>query len=107
MRVLAWAVTRGEVVSLKLLLTYGADSNQAVLYGDTPLIRAARAVISLCIEPLIKYQADVNAQDTWKVTALMDTVGIRDDVRYILPLVKTNANLELTDKYGRTALGVR
>ena len=101
---LSWAALRGDAEALHVLLRYGADPNVVALNGDAPLHYATRAPNPDCVVPLIAHGADVDARNAWQVTPIFYTASNRDDLRYILPLLKAKANPNLRDKHGRTAL---
>jgi ankyrin repeat protein len=121
---LASAAHEGRMETLSLLLEAGADPNRPMvfgqnqkgetLYGETPLMAAARndgRIRHEASKPdpekvlrfLIERGADVEGCDAQGVTALMQA-AIFDSVIGVRTLVKCNASVNRADRKGRTAL---
>jgi ankyrin repeat protein len=101
---LSWAATTGDIDSVETLLRHSANPNLVAFNGDTALHYAVRTVNPGCIEPLIRYKADVDAQNAWAVTPLHYATMNRDDLQHVIPLVESNAKVDLVDQHGRTPL---
>lgn len=91
-----------SISKVRILLEAGANPNLGDYDGDeTPLIRAMNDEICSL---LIDAGADVNAQRSNGVTALMITSGIWGGLAKIEVLIKEGANVNALDENGKTAL---
>lgn len=99
------AVRGGNNDIVALLITLGADVHFQDAAGDTPLIRAAYYNKPLVLQTLLNAGADVNVQNKRGVTALMIATRNGQQFNDILKLLlEKNANPNLLDKDGNTAL---
>jgi ankyrin repeat protein len=110
------AALSGDVATMRLLLTHGADPNLTTQAGTTPLMAASGVnwvvaqtytespqslldAIQLCLD----HGADVNAANSMGLTALLGAAnrGANDIIRL---LVANGARVDVVDKEGRSAL---
>ena len=68
--VLSWASLRGDVETVRKLLSYGADPNKASRDGKTPLLWSLQASDTQCLRVLLAGKADVRAVDKFGSSAL-------------------------------------
>jgi uncharacterized protein len=91
-----------KISTVRILLEAGANPNLGDDDGDeTPLMRATNDEICSL---LIDAGADVNAQRSNGLTALMITSGIWGGLAKIKVLIKAGADVNIKDEYGKTAL---
>jgi ankyrin len=110
------AALSGDVATMRLLLTHGADPNLPTLAGTTPLMAAAgvnwvvaqtytespQALLD-AIELCLQEGADVNAANSMGLTALLGAAnrGADDIIRL---LVANGAEVDVRDVQGRSAM---
>lgn len=102
---LALAAERGDVISVNLLLKYGADTAPASVCGNTALHCAVCAIDPCCIQPLIDHGAIVDAVTNWHQTPLIYVAAYRKDARHAQILIDAGANVDLQDLDGINPLG--
>jgi ankyrin repeat protein len=68
---LSTAAASGSVSTMRLLLSYHADVDQADRWGQTPLLRAAAAGHATACDLLLEHRAAVDAKDGDGTTALL------------------------------------
>lgn len=101
--------SKKQIGMLKLLLSHGADPNQAEEGGETPLQRAVTQDFfsardsELILSTLLKKGADLDAKDDWGVTALM-LAAQYNRIEIVRFLLGRGANPKLVDCQGETAL---
>lgn len=98
---LMYAAASSSSPPVQMLLQMGADPNQKSAMDDTALM--ASAITGAFDDDLVKAGANINAQNSAGVTALMILAakGEPDEIRDAL---KARANASLKDAKGRTAL---
>ncbi|KAK5718347.1 hypothetical protein LTR15_008074 [Elasticomyces elasticus] len=101
---LHFAAARGDLNAVLTLLRHGADPNLTTDALWTPLIEAAMSSNHRTLRPLLMAGARIDAQNKAGQTALSMAASIRDDLRYLDPLLEYQTNIHLTDKAGLTAL---
>ena len=101
---LALAAERGDVMSVNMLLRYGADPAPATTCGNTALHCAVCAFDPCCIQPLIDHSAQVNALTNWDQTPLIYVAAYRKDARHAQILIDAGANVNTQDLDGLDAL---
>ena len=102
---LALAAERGDIMSVDLLLRYGANTAPASVCGNTALHCAVCAIDPCCIQPLIDHGAKVDAVTNWNQTPLIYVAAYRKDARHAQILVDAGADVDFQDLDGITALG--
>jgi len=93
-------VIRGDLESLKKLVSEGADVETKDIYGDSPLIYASRYGYLEIVKYLIEEcNASVEAGAPLIYASIYGHLGI---VKYLIE--ECNANVEAKNKYGNTPL---
>lgn len=93
---------------IKLLVDYGADCKVLNSCRQTPLILACnRKNINLDVLKTLIPKSDVNHQDYEGCTALMRlALNNSVDCASYIPLLEANANVELTNRNGRSVIDI-
>ena len=92
------AAKRGNTNSVKQYIKDGIDINMKDYDGKTALMHAIK--FPFVVDVLLEEHADVNATDKNKMTALM----MASTLTIINKLLNANANVNIQDSYGETAL---
>lgn len=105
---LLYAAGRRNKPILEMLIKAGAHINAANKFGQTPLMNACDYECLKIAQCLITHGANPNVQDTQGRTALMRVLDGNFQYRsaMVKMLVEAGTNLQMTDKRGRTALGI-
>jgi hypothetical protein len=101
---LTWAAQRGDLETLSILLSHGADPNLSNRARTASLHYAVQAENSSCIIPLLHAGADPNAQDHRLHTPLHQACTSVNDLRYIRPLVVSGADINIMTDYDYSPL---
>ena len=102
---LDWAVQRGDLVNVELLLRYGANPNKVSRYGSISLHYVARSGHVNIVDLLLKYGVDVNHGDNSMLTPLIMLCGYREDhPTCVQRLIDGGANINAQEFQGATAL---
>ncbi|KAJ5745112.1 hypothetical protein N7520_010294 [Penicillium odoratum] len=101
---LAWAAARGDISSVKTLLSFGANPEISCDTGNNPLLRSVRAKSPECVRLLLEFGADVRQKSTLGFTALHYSAYYRDDEALIQTLLGFRAQIDEKDNYGWTPL---
>jgi len=103
MRPLHYAVTKGNLGAIKLLLAYGADVNAANDSGDTPLHVAAAIGSVDAAKILLNAGADIDKRNlSYGSTPLIRAVA-SDKEEMVKFLISKDADVRIEDNIGRTA----
>ena len=97
------AADKGNTEALKVLIENGADVNEKLDNGLTPIMLATRNNHMETVSALAENMADLNAQDKTGKTALMYAAsnGLPNIIKL---LIEKKANLEIKDNEDQTAL---
>jgi len=98
------AVRNGHVQVASLLLQHGAEWDGADSSSNTPLHHAAAYGWRECIELLIKAGADINAENSWRVTPINIAMLKNHEGIVKLFLEKPEVDVNCKDEKGRTLL---
>lgn len=91
---LSWAAQRGDVVSVQILLSNGANPNVVSKKNHSPLHYAAESKTPDCILPLLQYHSDVHHLDREGQSALHYAAEQKDDLSYYRPLVEAGIDVD-------------
>ncbi|KAH0545483.1 hypothetical protein FGG08_000484 [Glutinoglossum americanum] len=94
----------GSPATAKLLLEAGADPLAEGENGDTPLHDAAAGGFEMVAELLLGKSADVNSQNEAGATPLLSALARQKEGMARLLVQRHDANVNLKDNEGRTAL---
>ncbi len=100
---LFYAVYKGHLEIVKLLLEKGANVNAKDKYGDTPLLRATKQRHLEIVKLLLDKGADVNEKDKYGDTPLLSAVEI-DHLEIVKLLLEKGANVNAKNMNGYTPL---
>ncbi len=100
---LGLAAFRGDLSSLRRLISSGANIEGSGGYKRTPLILAASAKRSEAAKILIEAGANVNAKDVANATAL-HWAAIKGDEKIVALLLNHHAQLDVQNEVGQTPL---
>jgi len=99
------AVATNNISEVDRLLAEGANPNEKVMMGHSPLIMATRCGYSLIAEHLLKAGANPNQKDSLKWAPLHHAVKVDNaNLDMITILVRHNAEVNITDNHLRTPL---
>ena len=97
------AAERGDVETLRRLLTAAADVNARDARGRNAVLAATQGGHVAAARLLIERGADVNAQDTIQDSAFL-LAGARGHTEIVRAALAAGADLKSTNRYGGTAL---
>ncbi len=100
---LGFAISSGDLASVKYLIEHGCKVNYQDKDGNSPLIDAILLEQFDIIDYLIKKKADVNLPTKEKETSL-HFAQVTQNLKIISHLIKNGANLEAKDSKGQTPL---
>lgn len=102
---LHFAAASGSIGVVEILIANGANVNTADQNGCTPLHCAAHNANKEIVELLLDTGANVDAVSQAKSTALHHAVSAENcQVEIVEAILKKEADVDMTDKYGRTPL---
>lgn len=101
---LSWAAERADARAIKLLLTYGAETENPDNGGAHPLHYAAIAKEPTSLQILLKHGAEVDCRNALGHTPLQCASQSQDDDKFLLPLIAAGADIDAGDYEGETAL---
>ncbi|KAL9609152.1 MAG: hypothetical protein Q9167_006064 [Letrouitia subvulpina] len=97
---LFWAVQADDADKVSQLLTYGADANKPSYQGRTPTHAAARAGSLSALVELLKYSPNVNAQDAFGCTPLMNALSKSNNFKVVKFLIENGADANIPNTKG-------
>ncbi|KAL9038878.1 MAG: hypothetical protein Q9214_005106 [Letrouitia sp. 1 TL-2023] len=97
---LYWAVQADDADKVSKLLAHGADANKSSHQGRTPTHAAARAGSLLALVELLKYSPNVNAQDAFGCTPLMNALSKSNNLKLIKLLIENGADANIPNTKG-------
>jgi ankyrin repeat protein len=98
------AVRNGHLKVAALLLQYGAEWDKADSSGNTPLHFAAAYGWIECMELLLKVGADINAENSWRLTPI-NTAMLKNHEGCVKKLLTyPGVDVNCKDERGRTLL---
>jgi len=104
---LGWAIERGKIDIVPLLLGAGADVNVLSRQGESPLDLAIKEYEDLALaQLLIQKGADINRQDEEDGSTLLMWAVENNKPEMVSFLLNNNANTNLEDNFGETALDI-
>lgn len=104
---LGWAIERGKIEVVPLLLDAGADANVLNRQGESPLDLAIKEYEDLALaQLLIQKNADINRQDEEDGSTLLMWAVENNKPAIVSFLLNNNANTNLEDNFGETALDI-
>jgi len=104
---LEWAIERGKIEVVPLLLGAGADVNVLSRQGESPLDLAIKEYEDLALaQLLIQKGADINRQDEEDGSTLLMWAVENNKPEMVSFLLNNNANTNLEDNFGETALDI-
>lgn len=104
---LRWACITGDLASAKVLISHGANVNQADSLKITILMQTAASGAIDCVQLLLDHGADVHARGMGNGTALdwaATFLHNANAVPVVELLLSRGAELDAHDKFGNTAL---
>ncbi len=104
---LGWAIERGKIDIVPLLLGAGADVNVLSRQGESPLDLAIKEYEDLALaQLLIQKDADINRQDEEDGSTLLMWAIENNKPEIVSFLLNNNANTNLEDNFDETALDI-
>jgi len=103
---LCWAITKGDIEVINLLLQHKAFINLLDDVGRTPLMWAAQMNSPDVVQLLVEHGAKINVQDTGSGTALIFAAQNENEnsTGLVEVLVKHGAQVNIKNCFGATAL---
>ena len=95
------AVNRNNAAAIRLLIQHGAKDPTTA--EASPLLAAVRWNKFAAAEELLKLGADVNFQDSKKMTALHYLLKRKGDIKHVRMLIRYGARGDVKNAYGATA----
>lgn len=104
---LSWATTRGDALTVQILLEFGADPNVRSPKGQAPLHWATQAVDSVfeTCQSLLRAGARADDADAWGRTPLLYTAPNGDNTASLALFINAGARIDIRDCHKRTPLG--